>query len=507
MPPRRPSSFLKQSFSLRSSVFASFAGNGFAFLIYIVSVPFYLPYIGIEAYGLLGFFISFQALLSVLDLGLTVTLTRELAIRGGDKDRSGEVRDLVRTTEVIQWGAALLIGVVSVAVSPIIARSLDSQNLSPDTLRQCFIIMSVALALQFPISLYSGGLFGLEKQVLFSIVNVFFALFRNVGVIAVLHFISATPQGFFAWQAFSAGLHVLTLGGCLWLSLPAARDRARFRLGSLKQIWRFSTGLGLISIASVLITQIDKFVLIRILPLEIFGYYAIAGIAAGGLHRLIQPIFQAFMPRLSQLVGSGDEAALARTYHLGCQLIAVVVLPLSAVCVFFPREVLWLWQRDQAVADNTYLLLALLTAGGALNSLLFVPYALQLAYGWTKLNLYALTAAVFLSVPMIVLLANKYGAVGAAAVWIIFNTSFILILIPIMHRRLLPDEKWAWYLDDVIKPIAAVVIAAALCRYFFVETGSRILLAAELAAVFVAVSAAAAASAWYIRNRMLDWAR
>ena len=120
------------------------------------------------------------------------------------------------------------------------------------------------------------------------------------------------------------------------------------------------------------------------------------------------------------------------------------------------------------------------------------------------MNLYALTFAVFLSVPMIVLLANIYGAAGAATVWIIFNTSFIILIIPVMHRRLLPREKWNWYVNDVLKPVLAVLITAGLFRYAFIQTLSPVPLFVQLAAVFALVSAAAFMSACYIRKQIFN---
>ena len=49
-----------------------------------VFVPVYISYLGIEAYGLIGLFATLQAWLSLLDLGLSPTLNREMArLRGG----------------------------------------------------------------------------------------------------------------------------------------------------------------------------------------------------------------------------------------------------------------------------------------------------------------------------------------------------------------------------------------------------------------------------------------
>ncbi len=493
------------NFSLRSNILSSFAGNGLVAIIYFVSVPFFLRYLGVEAYGLVGVFISFQAVLGVLDLGLAVTLTRELAVRSADPQRAGDVRHLVRTAEAAQWAVALVVGALTFSFSSQLAKYANPQGLGESVVAECFAIMSIALALQFPIGLYSGGLFGAQRLVLYNAVNLFFSVFRNLGGIAVLHFISAEPRSFFAWQAVSSVFQAATMAVCLWSSLPAGTQKAEFRFGLLKEVWRFSLDLTVISVASLLITQIDKLVLVRLLPLELFGYYAIAGVVSGGVYRLIQPIFQSYLPRLSQIVGVGDGGTLARTYHQGCQLIAVAVLPFSCICVLFSWEILVLWQRDVEIADNSYVLMSLLAAGGGLNALLLVPYALQLAHGWTRLNLVALPLTVCLSVPAIIVLTSYFAAAGAASVWIILNAVLIVVLIPIMHRKILTEEKWKWYGDDVLKPLISVIATGALCRYLFVRDSGQALMLIQLAVAFLAVSAAAVLSTPYIRQHMQKW--
>ena len=43
-------------------------------------VPLYIKFMGIESYGLVGIFASLLALFGLLDMGLSTTLNRELAI-------------------------------------------------------------------------------------------------------------------------------------------------------------------------------------------------------------------------------------------------------------------------------------------------------------------------------------------------------------------------------------------------------------------------------------------
>jgi O-antigen/teichoic acid export membrane protein len=71
-------------------------------------VPLYIKFLGIEAYGLIGFFAMLQASFQILDLGLSQTMNREMARYSALRDKAGEARDLVRTLEVVYWAIGLV---------------------------------------------------------------------------------------------------------------------------------------------------------------------------------------------------------------------------------------------------------------------------------------------------------------------------------------------------------------------------------------------------------------
>lgn len=64
---------------LAVNVVANLVGQGWPVLISLVVVPLYLKLLGIEAYGLIGFYFMLQGLAQVLDLGLSPTMNREMA--------------------------------------------------------------------------------------------------------------------------------------------------------------------------------------------------------------------------------------------------------------------------------------------------------------------------------------------------------------------------------------------------------------------------------------------
>ena len=58
---------------------AAFAGKTWAVLLQLLLVPQYIRLLGIEFYGLVGFYMTLQAAFQILDLGVSQTVTRELA--------------------------------------------------------------------------------------------------------------------------------------------------------------------------------------------------------------------------------------------------------------------------------------------------------------------------------------------------------------------------------------------------------------------------------------------
>jgi O-antigen/teichoic acid export membrane protein len=201
-----------------------------------------------------------------------------------------------------------------------------------------------------------------------------------------------------------------------------------------------------------------------VLTLDAFGYYSLACRVAVGLYYLAGPINTAFFPRFSQLAAQGDNKELARLYHGSCQLLSVAVIPVTIVLAFFPAEFLVLWTANWNVANSTSPLLRLILVGTALNALMTLPLALQLANGWTRLVFAVNTAAVIVLGPMIYVMALYHGAVGAAWVWIVLNCGYVLILLPMMHRRILPAELRAWFIVDVGIPLAAGLIVASIWK-------------------------------------------
>ena len=452
---------------LKKNISASLVGNGWNALMALVFVPLYIKFMGVEAYGLVGIYASLQILSGLLDMGVSGTLNREMARLSVLPGREQEMRNLVRSLEIIYWGLALVIGIAVIAISPLIAHHwVRADQLSATTIEQAVLIIGFTLMLQWPLSFYASGLMGLQRQIILNVVTVIISTLRGVGAVAVLWLISPTIQAFFLWQMVVSAIHTFLMVTIFWRKLPKSESRPVFQKQLIKGIWKFAAGTGAITIMSIILTQMDKVILSKMLSLEMFGYYTLAGIIAMSPLRFSWPVFSGIFPRFTQLAALNDQQKLKELYHKGCQFMAVLILPFAVVVAFFSNEIILLWSQSQITAEKTHLLVSILICGTALNVLMHLPHAMLLAFGWTKLLFYKNLLAVVLLVPLIIYMTTRYGAIGAAIVWLLFDVGSVLFEIPIMHRRLLPEEKWHWYLQDVLIPLGTALLIAGLGRLF-----------------------------------------
>lgn len=461
--------------SLKLNVIANFSGRIWITLIGILVVPLYLRYLGVELYGIIGVFASLQAVLTLLDVGLSPTLNREMARLSAFPDRAQEMRNLTRSLEIPFWLISIFIGLLTFLISPYIAQYwIRSETIPVAAVSQSLQLMSVGFAFQWTGNLYSGGLMGLQRQVAYNFTNAFCQTIRTVGSVVTLVYVSSTIQAFLLWQTIWSAVTALIFASVFWRSLPKADSAPQFRVDLLRQIWRFAAGMTGISFVTLILTQLDKIILSKMLTLESFGYYSLAYmLAATALAMIVGSVSSAFYPQFSQFVALGDAENLKRIYHKSCQAMSFLLIPATVVMAFFSYPIMLLWTKDALVAENTYLLLTLLAIGTGLNGLVFLPYYMQLANGLTKLTFWENLITIILLVPFMVFAASKYGAVGGALTWVIVNLLNVLVGMQIMHRLLLRGELSKWYLEDVGLPALAVVLFVGICRYFYPSELSR----------------------------------
>lgn len=448
--------------STSGGVLAGVASAGWGALLQFAAVPIYLRLLGAEGYGLIGFYVALAAALRVLDLGLSATLNRELARSHADVDGA---RHLTRTLEIVYGVVGVIIGLTLMSLSgPIATRWIRADVLPVDAVRHAIALIGLLIAVQWPLSMYQGGVMGLQRLVPLHAVNAAAFTLSVGGGIVVLLTVSRTVGALLTWQLLVALVQLGATAWLLWRSMPAGAP-PRFQFPALRRVGAFAAGIAGITALGSFVSQADKIVLSRTLPLAEFGYYSIAATVAAGLSIAFAPVFNAIFPRLSSLLGTDARDELTILYRRASQGMAALVMPMAVVIIAFAPELILLWTRDARVTASAAPVTRLLVAGAALHALVHLPYALQLAAGWTRpallVNLVGLPALLAL----LVLTTPRFGGVAAGWIWIAYNTAYLMVMVPLTHTRVLGDGMLRWILRDVGAPTLAVCVSVAMIAW------------------------------------------
>lgn len=488
---------------VRFNVAANITGQVWLLLLTIVCTPFYIKLLGIEGYALFAFYAVLQATLLILDLGFSTTVNREVA-RLSPKASSADIRALAEfaaTATRWYWILGCGTGIVMFFLTPQIASTwLNAENLPRDDLTDSGKLFGLLACVQWPLSFYHTGLIGLQRQVTLNLLTIPFSALTHLGGLVFLWLGPRSVTGLLCWQALVALLQLIVLDHRFWKDLGVPREFRRPNLGVLRDKWRFSLGMGGISITGYILTHLDKLILSRLLSLESFGHYSLAGTLARGLYVMITPVFNAYFPRLSALVHTNDKESVRLCYHNAAQVMSVLTLPLAIIIGIFSYEIAFLWLRDSAIARSVAPITSVLVIGTCLNGLMNIPFALQLAHGNTRIGLTVNLGLVAALAPAMIFATFQYGVMGGAAMWGVINGLYLLVGLPLTHKYLLPGETANWIKSDLLPPLLVALVLVGLGRIALSSEGSAVSTIAAVGSVWLVATIGAMLSANQVRQ-------
>lgn len=461
--------------SIRRNILSNYASQGYVTLVGIIMVPLYIRHMGAEAYGLVGFFAMLQVWFGLLDLGLTPMIARETArFHAGAMDALS-YRRLVRALEGVFLLVAVAGAAALIAASATIASEwLQAAKLPAPEVQSALQLMAGIIALRWMCGLYRGIVSGSERLIWLGAYNAGIATLRSVPVLAVLMYISATPTAFFSFQF---GIAILELGGLTIFAyrlLPAVSPKQQlpWQWSPLKPVLNFSATIAFTSLAWALVSETDKLVLSRILPLADYGYFSAAVLVASGILILTAPISSAILPRMARLHAEGKHSELINVYRNATQLVAVVAAPAAMLLAMFAKQVLWAWTGDANLVEKATPVLTLYAVGYGILAISTFPYYLQYANGNLKLHFIGSALMAILLVPSLIWAALNYGMTGAGWAWLISNSVYFIVWVPLVHIRLAKGLHLTWLIID-IGIIYIPMLALALLIDSFLQWGGN----------------------------------
>lgn len=325
-----------------------------------------------QDFGLVALFVTLQALLLVLDLGLSALVGRDVAI---SPPSSSQPFLVWRTAE-----AALSLGYLIGALVVLVAAASGAMPLDPG-------MALFAIGALWLLTLQNIGYSALLARQDFMVGSSLLVAGSVLRGIASLLAVMAAPTllAFLLAQAGFALLQFLVihmrcrsqLGGAGAVGPSPSRSLAA--IGAL--LWR-ARSLSLFGIAGAIVLQADKLILsVLTSPAEMSPYFLATSLCLLPISILAGPLASFFQPRVLQAFGQQDTGmASLHLRRLAHALIAVVLLPTALVWLLRgPLIDTWLLGAENVALVVRYT--AILLPGVCLGAFGFLPYMALLGRG------------------------------------------------------------------------------------------------------------------------------
>jgi O-antigen/teichoic acid export membrane protein len=410
------------------NIIANFVGRFWSVLSNYLFIPLYIHLLGIESYSIISFSLILVSIMSLLDAGMTATLSREFANKVSS---AKEKLTILSTLEMLYCGVAILIVVLFlVGANSITTQFIKVSVIPTNEVVQSIQILGIGIAFQMLANFYMGGFIGLEQQVKANAYQILWGVFRNGMVIAVIWYVPSILW-FFAWQVFTTFVYALFLRQQLIKNLLLSDNSASFSFLFDKKVLQktknFAGGMLLISIVAAINTQLDKLAISKLLPIEELGYYTLAIALAQGLLVIVNPIATATLPRFTALFSELKSKEASELFLHLFTLASVVVFSLATILTFYSHTIIYIWTGDKNLANHAYSYVPYLAYGTGLLALLVLPFNIAIANAYTKLNNYIGISSIFFTIPIYWFSVSQIGSKGAAISWMMLQ----LIITPI----------------------------------------------------------------------------
>lgn len=450
--------------SIRLNTLTNYIGQGYTIAVAIIITPFYLQYLGAEAYGLVGFFMVMQNWLNLLDMGLSTTLGRQVAYARGQINGFSKFQHLLKSFELIFFVFSITIVTCVYFGSSWIARSwIKADALSFESISYCIVIMGAIVGLRFFSTIYRSGINGFEDQFWLNKFNIGVNSLKYIGSFLILICISNEIRHFFEYQFIVGFLEAALLSRRFYFNLPSFDFLIKWceiDWNVFRKIIPFTLSITYTSAILMAITQLDKLLLSGTLSLENFGYFSLVTLIAGAVISLSTPVFLAFLPRMTILVSQRYFAELAALYVNMTQVTTWITLSSAALIVIYGQEILYVLTGGSAPYIWGREILIWYVSGSCVYVLGTFQYYLQNAFGNLKLYVIGSTIALVIQVPLIYFVTLKYGARGAGQLWFGYSLIWFLGWTAIVHTRFLPGFHLKWLTRDLLPIVAAILISS-----------------------------------------------
>jgi O-antigen/teichoic acid export membrane protein len=479
---------------LTRNILWNLGGQAVLLLLGLIAVRFVFKQLGADAFGLILFAQTAAVVLTaVVDLGISATITREVA--GNRVEDRGYLTDLLRSATLIYWGGYAVLAAVVIGAAPaLMLHWVNLSSIDPQTAARVTQILACGALLALPRSLYGSLFRGLQRMGFNNVIEAGALAIQQLGIIFILAFSgsSSAITAVAVWFSTSYAISVVAYLVAAGRFVPARALAPGYSGAALRRNAGYASQMMSNSVLAMVHSQSDKLLLSKLMPIGALGTYGFAATLVAGAARVTASIMQAAFPSFSHLHAQLDHVGLIRQYRKVQALTVAATPPMFAALVFAGMPLLT-YVFNAPVARSLMAPLVLLSIGFYMNATLSTPYTLSVAVGRPQIAVRQNVLALFIVLPLAALLVYRFGLVGAAASWVTYHLFAYAYGLPRICRECLQQPVLSWY-----APVArsfALIAATYGLAFLIVARSNMVVLAGAYGlatVIYLAVSYAMA---------------
>ena len=387
------------------NVFWSFASKGFAAVAFILVDVFLARMLQLEQYGEWQYFYSTLSIAFVVTYFGIPQASQTYAARYNGKP---ELRSVITSSLLLRLLVSVIFTAVMMVLRSPLATLIDQPDFAP------LLLLSGPLIFLMGISEYLKNVFvGLKAAVYHFVMNVFeFGI--KLGMVIML--LSMANQLSSVVNAYTSAVLVSVVAGLIilfYVFRKAVNDAgdAGGHQRFLKEIWRYSLPLSLISIGFVVMTELNTQMLGVLTTEREVAVFGVGKQLTNKLPQISLALSMGTMPEFAQITAGEMQEKKKKFYRL-LQVNLLIFVPIVAgIILLSPLAIPLVYGPDyrEAVLPLQILSLRLLISTSIIFANSFLDYQ-----GAAKKRAFNFSISILCDVLLNLYLIPRYGAIGAA---------------------------------------------------------------------------------------------
>ncbi|EGM78171.1 membrane protein involved in the export of O-antigen and teichoic acid [Rheinheimera sp. A13L] len=418
--------------SFKKNTLWNVAGSLAPLLVGVISIPILIKQLGIELFGVLTILWVIVGYFSLFDFGVGRALTQQIS---SETDKYS-VQSIIKAGLILTIFTGLVGGLIVVLSSDYVSYTL--LNLSPQYEQDVYYSLLIA-SLGIPITTLSAGLRGvLEGYEKFFECNIakiimgallFLApvigvyLFDNSMVVVASSLIVARVIGFLLFSHY-------------FIQVVDVKEFILNKVGTdkYKKLFIFGGWMSITNLLSPLLVNIDRFFISNILGASSVAFYTLPFEFIVRLLIVPGSIGTTLLPKVAKDFTMDRDSAV-KTVNKSALFVAAIL----SVCVVFTALVakpLLVLFAGAEFGDDSYYVAVLISLGVLMNGVGYIYYTALHSLAVVKVTAKLHLCEFVLYIPLVYVMIDSYGVVGAAMSWCVRTLVDTLCMYILFRRKL-----------------------------------------------------------------------